>query len=464
MVERAEMAVVLPRGEAIRNFVYSGALDELVPDIDLTIITVQPNVEIRETLKNRYQRVLPLEEVEEGWPVRFTREILDIAHGRWLWSAAARERWRLRDVEADTLLKRLKRLGRKAICYPFANSSGLAALSAFEEWISRATSLPSNYLQILQSRRYRLLFNGSHIHSRVATPLVHAAKALRIPTATFLFSWDNLTSQGRVMPAYDYYLVWNEDIKAQLLQIYPSVKPEQVYVTGTPQFDFHFRPEYEWTRAQFCERVGADPDRPIVLYSTGMANHMPSEQVVVERIADMLARMPGSPQLLVRVYPKDRTGRFDELKARRKDILFPEIPWEVEWHTPKEEDLYLLTNTIRHSAVGINVASTISLELCMFNKPVINVGYNPPGIDISPMDYGKFYFYDHYKPIVDSGAIVVAWSEQELEQALRNALTTPDAQARHRRQLISGMFGETLDGRSAHRVAQVLREIIQGAG
>ncbi len=464
MVERAEMVVVLPRGEAIRNFVYSGALDELAPDIDLTVITVQPSIEITEMLKKRYRCVLPLEEVEEGWPVRFTREILDMAHGRWLWSAAARERWRLRDVEADTLLKWLKRLGRKAICYPFANLSGLAALSAFEEWISRTTSLPHNYLKILQSRCYKLLFNGSHIHSRVATPLVHAARASGIPTATFLFSWDNLTSQGRVIPAYDHYLVWNEDIKEQLLQIYPSVKPEQVHVTGTPQFDFHFRPEYEWTRAEFCERVGADPDRPIVLYSTGMANHMPGEQVIVERIADMLRRMSNSPQLLVRVYPKDRTGRFDELKAHRKDILFPEIPWEVEWHTPKEEDLYLLTNTIRHSAVGINVASTISLELCMFNKPVINVGYNPAGIDISPIDYAKYYFYDHYKPIVDSGAIVVARSEQELEQALRDAFTRPDAQAQYRRQLISRMFGETLDGRSAHRVAQALHKIIQRVG
>ena len=29
------------------------------------------------------------------------REILDMSHGRWLWSGA-RERWRLRDAETDT--------------------------------------------------------------------------------------------------------------------------------------------------------------------------------------------------------------------------------------------------------------------------------------------------------------------------------------------------------------------------
>ena len=46
------------------------------------------------------------------------------------------------------------------------------------------------------------------------------------------------------MVPYDYWLVWHEGMKRQLLGIYPKIKPENVFVTGTPQMDFHFRPEY----------------------------------------------------------------------------------------------------------------------------------------------------------------------------------------------------------------------------
>jgi hypothetical protein len=189
-----------------------------------------------------------------------------------------------------------------------------------------------------------------------------------------------------------------------------------------------------------------------------MANHVPGEPVIVENIAAMLREIPGTarPQLLVRVSPKDRTGRFDQLKQRAKDILFPEVPWEAAWLTPKADDGYLLVNSLRHAAVGINVGSTISLELCMFDKPVINVGYNPPGLDISPVDIPRYYNFDHYRPIVESGAVMLARSEGEMRELLIEALDNPDAGSDNRRKLINSMFGDTLDGNSGRRVVECL--------
>ena len=64
-----------------------------------------------------------------------------------------------------------------------------------------------------------------------------------------------------------------------------------LFVTGTPQFDFHFRPEFFRTREEFCSKVSADPSRPIVLYTTGMDNHMPEEARVIEGVYETLRRM-----------------------------------------------------------------------------------------------------------------------------------------------------------------------------
>ena len=452
---------ILPRGEAIRNFAYTGALGLLQPDFDHTILSVKPNEDIWQYLGNQCNDLRLLQDFKDRYPVRILRELLDLAHGRWLWSEAAQERWRLRDLEAVTATQKMKRWGKTATTRLFANRRGLNLLSRAERATSRLLGTTQYYVNLFRELQPSLVFNGSHVHGRNAIQAVQAAQWLGIPTATFIFSWDNLTSQGRIMPMYDYYLVWNEAIRDQLLEIYEGIRPEQVFVTGTPQFDFHFKPEFLWSREEFCARTGADPSRPIVLYTTGMANHMPGEPEIVENIADMLRDMDdlGPPQLLLRVYPKDQTGRFEELRRRRADILFSETPWEPAWLTPKFEDCHLLTNSLRHAAVGINVASTVSLELCMFNKPVINVGYNPPSIEKSVVDYARYYKFDHYRPVVESGAVSVANSETEMRSQLHNALTEPQEKTFRRRALIQKMFGNTLDGKSGLRVAEQLLKL-----
>ena len=462
---RPHVVTILPRGEAIRNFVYSGTLEDLRREAEVTVLSVVPGEEFRLLLNESSDRFHPLESHPERWAVRFTREILDLAHGRNLWSKAAQDRWRFRDGEATSAAQRLKRWGKKLASYPFATQPGVELLAQWERRASRRFRTSDYYERLFDRLRPSLVFNGSHVHSQVAIQAVQAAQWAGIPTMTFLFSWDNLTSQGRLIPTYDYYLAWNSAIKNDLLRIYPSIRPEQVLVVGTPQFDFHFRPEYYWSREDFCRRVGADPDRAIVLYSTGMANHMPGEHVIVERIADMLAYLSqwGPPQLLVRVYPKDRTGRFNELKARRPDILFPEIPWEPAWLTPRPEDLFLYTNTLRHCALGINIASTVSLELCMFDKPAINVGYDPPGMDIRPVSFARYYEFDHYAPVVASGAVEVAFSEAELQKMVECAFQHSEHRGGARRAFIAKMFGETLDGRSGTRVAEALLSVARSA-
>jgi hypothetical protein len=264
------------------------------------------------------------------------------------------------------------------------------------------------------------------------------------------------------MLPYDYYLVWNDKLKVQLLEMYRNIQPEKVFITGTPQFDFHFRPEFYQDREEFCAEAGADPNRPIVLYTTGMANHMPGEPEIVEGIADMLRDIAGtrSPQLLVRVYPKDLTDRFKYLRSR-PDILFQKTVWQKSWLTPKYEDSFGLVNALRHCDLGINIASTVSLELCMFDKPVINVGYNPPSVPTGEHRFLEFYVFDHYRPLVTVGAVQVAKSAREMREMIENSLARPAARKSQRKKLIDGMFGATLDGKSAFRVAETLLQLAE---
>ena len=459
--DRQRMAIIFPRGEAIRNFAYAGTLDRVNEEFGVHVLTVDPGLDFETLLLPKCDRLIPLVECDDRWIVRIQRELLETAHNRWLWSRAAKERSRLRDREAQTLRQKAVRRTKKIVSFPFANRHGLKMLTKIERTSSQLFRTTNAFLDLYREIGPALVFNASHVHSHNATQAVQAAQWLGIPTATFIFSWDNLTSQGRIILPYDYFLVWNETLKQQLLEMYDWIKPENVYVTGTPQFDLHFREETYLGREEYCEMVGADPLRPIVLYTTGMANHMPGEPEIVEGIADILAAYPPEtrPQLLVRVYAKDLTGRFDDLRTRRPDILFADPLWEPAWLTPKPEDSIALVNALRHCSLGINVASTVSLELCMFDKPVINVGYNPPSVPPDELSYADYYEFDHYKPVVDSGAVQVAGDIEQMGGLIRESLSLPEKHNKQREELIDQMFGETLDGRSGSRVAETLINI-----
>ncbi len=457
-----KIAFVIPRGEVVRNFVHSGTLKRMAERAALELISVEFEAEINRELAEKYGALHPLVEYPERFPVRIAREFLDMAHNRWLWSPASRSRVQRHDQQTAGVSQKLKRVVKKIAARPLANRFCLSALSKIERAASRRLRTSDEYLDLLKKMQPSLVFNGSHVHSRVATQAVQAAQWLKIPTATFIFSWDNLTSQGRIMLPYDYYLVWNDQLKRQLLSIYRNIKSEQVFVTGTPQFDFHFRPEFYQTREEFCRECGLDPEKKTVLYTTGMANHMPGEELIVEEIADLLRETGGgAAQLLVRVYPKDLTGRFEKLKARRPDILFQQTAWEKSWLTPRFEDSYALVNALRHCALGINIASTVSLELCMFDKPVINVGYNPPNLDAKTHRFVDFYDFDHYRPLVASGAVELARSPRQTRDLLAKCLAEPARRSSERQELIEKMFGATLDGKSAERVAETLLKLAE---
>ena len=119
-------------------------------------------------------------------------------------------------------------------------------------------------------------------------------------------------------------------------------------------------------------------------------------------------------QLVVRTYAKGTSKEMKKLQKIFKDdsdIYFPPILWDSKSLMPFFDDLFIYSNLIRYSSVGINAASTVSLELMMFEKPVINIGFEPPG---SSLPYWKRFSrhisHAHYKPVVRSKSVMVARS------------------------------------------------------
>ena len=73
--------------------------------------------------------------------------------------------------------------------------------------------------------------------------------------------------------------------------------------------------------------------------------------------------LPVRPQLVVRNYIKGTSPEMKALSERNmEDVVFPPMLWDMAWATPRPEDLELYCSLVRHAAMSINAASTVTLE------------------------------------------------------------------------------------------------------
>lgn len=454
------IVLLAPRGEALRNFIYSDTLAVLAGNARVTLLSVMDDERILGPFRDSLERILPLRHRPESAVVSHLRGIIELAHFHYIGSEVGQEVLRRRIDEAPTNAARFRRRITDFLACRLAHDAALDRLAGLERLASWTLRPSDEFADLFRDIKPDLVFNCSHIHGPAAEQPLRAAARLGIRTAGFIFSWDNLTSRSRIHAPYDDYLVWHDTMRDQFLRIYPRVPPERVWVTGTPQFDPHRNPRFALNRAELCRRIGADPARPIVLYTTGMDTHFPEEHRMVELVARIVqrARVSPRPQLVVRTYVKGTSGEMRELAARKlESVVFPPVLWDARWFTPLYDDLAVYSSMLRHASVGINVASTVSLELLIFDKPVVNLAFDPPGSRLPySMRYERHLQFDHYRPVAESGAVMVARSAGDLEAMILSGLSDPSAQSRQRARIVERMFGDTIDGHAGRRVAEVL--------
>lgn len=273
----------------------------------------------------------------------------------------------------------------------------------------------------------------THQRASVAVPAVAAARRLGIPTATFIYSWDNLP-KGRMAVWPDHYLVWSEKMADDLRRYYPDTMPEQVHIVGTPQFEPYFDDSLVMDRVEFCASVGLDPARPIVLFSGDDASTSPHDPGY---LADLAAALRDDHeerglQLLFRRSPADRSGRYQEVLEQFPEIAVSEPAWssagEDGWErvVPTPRDLGLLVNLARHCAVVVNLGSTMALDFAMVGKPAIYVAYEQPTAgDRRVWSATDIYRLPHFASIDRTQPVLWARSATELAGLVHRAIDAP---------------------------------------
>ena len=458
--------VLIPDGVGVRNFVFGPFLRELKQHGRVTILHGLPaQVAQRPELQHDPDvewRPLPVYN-EDPLTYQLRRALL---FSHLYWGNTFGMQAMLRQSKPSGSLK--TRMARRAAMIAgrmAATETGIRMLDRQHEARALNSSAAREATQILNELRPDVVF-CSHQRPHIIAPFIAAARSAGIPTASFIFSWDNIPLKGRMASRFDHFLVWSELMRSELHQFYPDVPRDRVHVVGTPQFDPYMSRELIWSREEYCQRVGADPARPIICYSGNDADGSPDDPAYLEILAELVEQkaINGNPQLLARPAPVDNGRRFLPVLERHPSILWSEPKWyhsEGEywsWVVPSPEDIPLLLNTVYHCAVNVNLASTMTLDFAIFDKPVVNLA-----IDVVPPREGRTvrehnYRFDHYVPVVELGAARLAQTRSELRDHLNRYLADPSLDRAERRKLVELEVSLPI-GSASRRAVEALRQI-----
>ena len=325
------------------------------------------------------------------------------------------------------------------------------------------SGIVNKYKNYLKEDRPNFLF-FTHQRPYNLAPFLGAAEGCKINTGTFIFSWDNLPSKGRMLGSFDHYFVWSDLMEKELLYYYTKIGKSQIHVIGTPQFEPYVMDSYFTEKSYFFQRFNLDPMKKTIYYSCGDVSTSKLDPHYIDCIASIIQsnKTVEPVNFIVRTSPAEDESRFKELQKKFDFIQwnFPKWPLTRTNHTemwsqkvPDKQDLKDLRALLAYSDLNINMCSTMSLDFMIFDKPVINAVFGNESNGL--YNDQKYLKYDHYKRVVESGAVVIAKTEEELIKAINSEIKNPMQRSKQRKELIDLQISKKLKGTST-RIAQSL--------
>lgn len=452
----SKVGIVITDGVGYRNFLLSDFLKEAQLEFSKVVILSCLPIEAYASLNLKCE-IVEIEEFQETFAGWFFRKAKEVAH------------LQLHSKNNFGIKSNLKKN------YSHSNSPrGLATRFIFlftkffnserciqffyvlQQLTFKNSKTTKEYISILKNYTFDLVF-FTHQRPPFIAPLIYASKKMQIKSATFIFSWDNLASKGRMAGNFDYYLVWSELMKKELLHFYSRISSHQIEVVGTPQFEPYVMNDYQLDYKRFSSLFSLNKPLPVVLYSCGDVSTSPNDNHYIALIAEAILsrKIEKEVHLIVRVSPAEDGSRFNHLVEKYPFIIWNYPKWNLSrsahqetWsqRVPTIEDVLILKALLKYCHVSINMLSTMSLDAMLFDKPVINpvFGNGKNGLG----DDQKFLTYEHIKRVLKTEATTLVKDEKELIEAINFTLTNPKIKQIEQQQLLDLQIGKPLEGTS----------------
>jgi len=339
------------------------------------------------------------------------------------------------------------------------------------KWVSRSKFLTLSTGPLSSSfyteRRYRDLFKQYKPSLVItATPgqnpidrfLLHESNRSKIPTLSIVESWDKLVTKGPMAVRPHFLAVWNEMMKEEAVRIH-HFDPEKVFVVGTTRFDSYLNGKGQLlSRKAFFQKMGLDSRKKLITLTTAPAPSVGDHNFILKILLEALERDRFSfpAQIVCRLHPNDDYHRYEEFQGiPHLHFDIPNRDLRPEYWTPSKKDFLHLATLITHTDVLVNIASTMTIEACIADVPIVNLGFSTSEPERFAHQIGVVHHQRHYRHVLERNGVRLAYKESDLVESINTYLRNPSLDREGRRNIADNLTYK-LDGKSSERISKLI--------
>ena len=442
-------------GWAIRNFFQTGIIDSLKSHFEIIVIAT-PKAK-RSLCKLVFNHGIKIEEVDVGeeplsWKLFRQLKKKIYMEGRESTTEAIWEKYFPRPIYqriGGKIIKTLVCLFNPQRLYYFFDRLDLR--------INKDKRLADLF------RKYKpVIYFATHATSYFEECLLRNAICANVPAVFMILSWDHLSSKILLNQNLHSILVWNNHTKQEILQTYPHYHSDQIKIVGIPQYDLYaLKPTI--TYAEWCRKYGLDPDRRTILFSTMPQSRHEQQHFILEELLKTIVegkKLPADLQVLIKCHPFDNFKDYDLLLNNYPVGIyrnsFDMTQTQEDW-VPSQTEIEVSRDALYFCSLNINIFSTVTIEAAYFDKPVVHIAFDPQPVK-NRIPCHEYYNWDHFKPIVDTGATILVRNYEEMFYAINRLITEPEILSTQRKVLVDKYVGRKI-GTASEAVSYELVEI-----
>ena len=283
--------------------------------------------------------------------------------------------------------------------------------------------------------------------------LFKLAKKFGVPVISAEASIDH-AEVASVLPLLDTACVWGEYMKKELMQ-YHRYPDKNIAVTGLIRTDIYWRKEFIMAKEEIFKSCGLDCRKKLITIAT--TPQRPGFFITLARTildACQEGRIPMPVQVYLRPTPYQKKEMYAEFR-NNLSVYVEEEPLSFDSRkVVSKEAMARLVSLMRSTDIFINVLSTMTLDACMLDIPVINVAYE----EVKDI-YGDIFKRNYAQGIIATGGTSLVRNSQELLLVLNTYLKDRDSQKAGRQKIVE-QFCHKSDGKAAQRVLAVAQRLL----
>ena len=292
-------------------------------------------------------------------------------------------------------------------------------------------------------------------------PLMKTVNKMKIPSAFFVLSYDNITSRPPLTVFFDNYFVWNSMNKDELINQYDRIDESQIKICGPIQFDWHQnKMKYLKSKKEWFLKSKLDVKRKTILFGTNVEKASPHDQHVVQSILNFNKNIGLKFQIIIRLHPNDKMERWKNFSESDNSIAFSLSSYGNSFIN---ENITSLINDICHSDVIVSNGTSIALDAIRLKKPAIFFAFDDRYPKSDPKSFDKLakdiYKREHIVPLIKFGGVKLVHSFTELKNEIVNFINNSNINSLKQHETVK-YYDPYCDGNASGRFVKYINDFI----